>query len=425
MRRPMAAPGSTRPCSISRRGGSRIPSWPPTPARRSGCGAARPAGSLNPSAFRRCLAYFERMYDQRWSPEWVAQEFDSTYKDLIFQRILETLGERVRSTPRTLLDVGCHAGRFLQLAGEAGWVAEGTEINERTATHAAARTGVPVHRLSAERLPELGRQYNAVTLTDVLEHIPEPVALLSIVRRIVTDGGWVAIKVPCGPAQLLKETWRARLSAGYRATLADNLVHINHFSPRALRLALERAGFDEVTVEIAAPGVPARRREHRRSFDSRCTTSVGVCPAGSTRRSRCTCRRLRAPGRLPAARRGRRTHDGSRSKPVGRHPDLQQRGRAASLPDQLAPERRRLRRRDHRDRGRVPRRHARVSRGREPVGVGATASPLHSHGRCPRAAVHERGAVGRARAADDGLAGRHVRHRGLARPGAPRHLPRP
>jgi SAM-dependent methyltransferase len=217
-------------------------------------------GFAQPERIPALPRYFERMYDQRWSAEWVAQEFDSRYKDVIFQRILETLGERVQFAPRTLLDVGCHAGRFLQLAGEAGWVAEGTEINERTATHAAARTGVPVHRLSAERLPELGREYDAVTLTDVLEHIPEPVALLSIVRRIVTDGGWVAIKVPCGPAQLLKETWRARLSAGYRATLADNLVHINHFSPRALRCALERAGFVDVTVEIAAPECPPGAR---------------------------------------------------------------------------------------------------------------------------------------------------------------------
>jgi SAM-dependent methyltransferase len=217
-------------------------------------------GLAQPDRIPALPRFFERMYDQRWSPEWVAQEFDSTYKDLIFQRILETLGDRVRSTPRTLLDVGCHAGRFLQLASEAGWRAEGTEINERTAAHAAARTGLPVHRLSAERLPELGRQFNAVTLTDVLEHIPEPVTLLSIVRRVVTDGGWVAVKVPCGPAQLLKETWRARLSSGYRATLADNLVHINHFSPRALRAALERAGFDEITIEIAAPECPPGAR---------------------------------------------------------------------------------------------------------------------------------------------------------------------
>jgi hypothetical protein len=99
-----------------------------------------------------------------------------------------------------------------------------------------------------------------VTLTDVLEHIPEPVSLLSIVRRTIADGGWVAVKVPCGPAQLLKETWRARLTPRYRATVADNLVHVNHFSPASLTRALERAGFDQVSVDIAPPECPPASR---------------------------------------------------------------------------------------------------------------------------------------------------------------------
>ena len=220
----------------------------------------RACGFAQPDRIPALPRFFERMYDQRWSEQWVVAESESAYKDVIFKRILVALEERVRATPRTLLDVGCHAGRFLQLAGQTGWRAEGTEINERTAAHAAASTGVPVHRLSAERLGELGRQFDAVTLTDVLEHIPQPVTLLSTIRRVVVDDGWVAVKVPCGPAQLVKETWRARLSRGYRATLADNLVHISHFSPRALRGALERAGFDDISVEIAPPECPPDAR---------------------------------------------------------------------------------------------------------------------------------------------------------------------
>jgi 2-polyprenyl-3-methyl-5-hydroxy-6-metoxy-1,4-benzoquinol methylase len=218
--------------------------------RCGGCGFAQP------ERIPALPGYFARMYDQQWSPEWVAEEFDSPYKDMIFQSILATLGNRVPARSRTLLDIGCHAGRFLRMAADAGWRAEGTEINERTATHAAHRTGVPVHRLGAGQVGELGRRFDAVVLTDVLEHIPEPVALLEKLRTVVTDNGWIAVKVPCGPAQLAKETWRARLSAGYRATIADNLVHINHFSPAALRLALDRAGFDEITVAIAAPECP-------------------------------------------------------------------------------------------------------------------------------------------------------------------------
>jgi SAM-dependent methyltransferase len=216
----------------------------------------RACGFAQPDRMPVLPRYFERMYDQRWSAEWVAQEFGSTYKDVIFSRILEALGARIRTPSRTLLDVGSHAGRFLQLARDAGWRAEGTEINARTAAHAAARTGAIVHRLRAEQVLEIGRRFDAITLTDVLEHIPRPLDLLSTLRAALGAGGWISVKVPCGPAQLLKETWRARVSRGYRATIADNLVHVSHFSPGALRLALARAGFDNITVEVAAPECP-------------------------------------------------------------------------------------------------------------------------------------------------------------------------
>jgi 2-polyprenyl-3-methyl-5-hydroxy-6-metoxy-1,4-benzoquinol methylase len=220
----------------------------------------RACGFAQPERMPALPKYFERMYDQRWSREWVAEEFNSSYKDVIFGRILDALGARIRSAGRTLLDIGSHAGRFLNLANRAGWRAEGTEINPRTAAYAAEKTGAPVHRLRAEQILELGKQFDAVTLTDVLEHIPEPVALLSTARRVLAGGGWISVKVPCGPAQLLKETWRARLARGYRATLADNLVHVSHFSPQSLRLALARAGFDEISVEIAAPECPPGAR---------------------------------------------------------------------------------------------------------------------------------------------------------------------
>jgi 2-polyprenyl-3-methyl-5-hydroxy-6-metoxy-1,4-benzoquinol methylase len=213
-------------------------------------------GFAQPERIPALPKYFERMYDQRWSPEWVVQEFESTYKDLIFQRVLSALSDRVTTGSRALLDIGSHAGRFLHLARQAGWNAEGTEINARTAAYAAERSGARVHRLKAEQVLELGTRYDAVTLTDVLEHIPEPVTLLTTIRKAMARNGWIAVKVPCGPAQLLKETWRARLSRGYRATVADNLVHINHFSPAALRHALERAGFTNVEIEVAAPECP-------------------------------------------------------------------------------------------------------------------------------------------------------------------------
>jgi SAM-dependent methyltransferase len=220
----------------------------------------RACGFAQPERIPALPRYFERMYDQRWSPAWVAGEFESTYKDVIFARILDELARRIPEMPRTLLDIGSHAGRFLHMAVQAGWGADGTEINARTAAVAAERSGATVHRVRAECVTDLGKRFDAVTLTDVLEHIPEPVHLLETARAVLAPRGWIAVKVPCGPAQLRKETWRARVSRGYRPTLADNLVHVNHFSPRSLKQALERAGFADIDIEVAAPECPPGSR---------------------------------------------------------------------------------------------------------------------------------------------------------------------
>jgi len=193
------------------------------------------------------------MYDQRWSPEWVAQEFEARYKDVIFERILRGLGARCSRRGRRLLDIGAHAGRFLHLAKCADWDVEGIELNPRTATFAARRTGTVVHHVNARALALDGRQYTAITLTDVREHIPEPVPMLTSVARLREPGGWAAVKVPCGPSQWHKERAVASLLPSRRVSLADNLVHVNHFSPTSLTKALARAGLTTISVQTAPP----------------------------------------------------------------------------------------------------------------------------------------------------------------------------
>ena len=213
------------------------------------CGFAQPAGLPT------LPNYFARMYDQRWSAAWMSREFESAYKDRIFQSVLHALARRLPPARRTLLDLGAHVGRLMLLARDAGWSAEGVELNPQTAAFAAAATGLPVHQADARTLAAAGRRYDAVTLIDVLEHIPDPIPQLETARALMRPEGWIAVKVPNGPVQLRKELWRARMVPGYRGTVADNLVHVNHFSPRTLRLALERAGFTQVHVGPAAPEI--------------------------------------------------------------------------------------------------------------------------------------------------------------------------
>jgi SAM-dependent methyltransferase len=212
-------------------------------------------GFAQPESLPALPRFFDRMYDQRWSEEWIENEFDCGVKDYIFRVTLDDLGREAKGGSRRLLDIGAHVGRLIWMASQAGWQAEGIELNPRTAAFASRRTGLPVHRVNAVELAARGREYDAVTLIDVLEHIPEPVRILETARRLLRRGGAIAVKVPCGPSQLLKERIRARLSPGYRVSVAGNLVHVNHFTPGSLKMALERAGFKDVRMTTGAPEV--------------------------------------------------------------------------------------------------------------------------------------------------------------------------
>lgn len=218
-----------------------------TLVRCAACGFAQPA--LLPALPR----FFDRMYDQRWAQEWVVAEFESDAKTVIFSGILDGLERRVVRPPRRLLDVGAHVGKFAAMAARRGWAVEGVELNPTTAGYARRRTGLPVHERPMSELASEGRQFDAVTLTDVLEHIPEPLGALRDAAAVLVAGGWIAVKVPCGPNQLRKERVRAAAGRAARVSVADNLVHVSHFSPRSLALALSCAGFAEITVEVGRP----------------------------------------------------------------------------------------------------------------------------------------------------------------------------
>jgi SAM-dependent methyltransferase len=155
--------------------------------------------------------------------------------------------------PRTVLDVGAHVGRFLHLARQAGWQAEGVELNPPTAAYAAARTGLPIHRVRAQDLAAHGRRFAAVVLTDVLEHIPRPTPVVTTLRDLLHPGGVLAIKVPHGPMQRLKEECRRTVLRRPGPGVLTRYCHVNHFTVAALRRCLETAGFGRITIGVGAP----------------------------------------------------------------------------------------------------------------------------------------------------------------------------
>jgi SAM-dependent methyltransferase len=219
----------------------------------------RACGFSQPEAMPDLPEYFDVIYDQNYAEADLEREFNQPFRDFIYRKVLEDLSGLLKpGVPRTLLDVGCFYGRFIHVASRAGWQAEGVEIDPTAAAFAGRRTGLPVHNDRAQDLASEGRRYGALTMNDVLEHIPQPGEVVRNLRPLLHPGGILAIKVPHGPVQNLKEGFRKHVlrktdALRDRVGVMTNFVHVNHFSVASMRRMLEDAGYRVLRITTAAP----------------------------------------------------------------------------------------------------------------------------------------------------------------------------
>ncbi|TMA23620.1 MAG: methyltransferase domain-containing protein [Deltaproteobacteria bacterium] len=97
--------------------------------------------------------------------------------------------------PGRLLDVGCGAGDAIERMAALGWRAEGVDTDP-AAVAVARNRGLTVHEGTLDRLRLEPESFDAVTLSHVIEHVPDPRALLGECRRLLTPGGALFIETP-------------------------------------------------------------------------------------------------------------------------------------------------------------------------------------------------------------------------------------
>lgn len=153
------------------------------------------------------------------------------------------------TTPR-ILDVGCGPGFFLERARERGWTCTGVEPSKQAAQHASS-LGLTVFNtfLTEDLIEDLGK-YDAVHLNLVLEHIPDPAAMLQWISRLLNPGGLVAVIVPndFNPVQETLQT-----VCDFPPWWVAPPHHVNYFDRRSLSGLLESAGFSIYHTEGSFP----------------------------------------------------------------------------------------------------------------------------------------------------------------------------
>jgi len=142
---------------------------------------------------------------------------------------------------RTLLDVGCAAGFFLEAARERGWSVRGLEVSEYASAYARRELGLEVETGSVVSPPAGLPRFDVVTLWDTIEHLDRPDIALSNIRRMLSPRGILAFSTGDYGSLLRRLT-------GRRWRLFADPTHNFFFDERALRRLLAQAGFETLRV---------------------------------------------------------------------------------------------------------------------------------------------------------------------------------
>jgi 2-polyprenyl-3-methyl-5-hydroxy-6-metoxy-1,4-benzoquinol methylase len=143
--------------------------------------------------------------------------------------------------PGRILDVGCGNGAFLARAAAAGWKATGVDFDLEAVEAAKLNVDVEAYAGSImdQRFP--AASFDAITMDNVIEHLPNPIETVRECARLLRPGGRLVIMTPnigsLGHV-VFGQDWRG----------LEPPRHLQIFSASGLKNISRRAGFCSVKI---------------------------------------------------------------------------------------------------------------------------------------------------------------------------------
>jgi SAM-dependent methyltransferase len=139
-----------------------------------------------------------------------------------------------------ILDVGCSTGAFLKAAKINGWNTWGVEISKLAADYAKDKENLNVFCGSLAEAHFQDNFFDIVNIWAVLEHVPDPLEMVSESRRILRKGGGLVINVPNFESLPIK-----LIGKKYRYIQKE---HLFYFSKKSIKEMFKKTQFKIVDI---------------------------------------------------------------------------------------------------------------------------------------------------------------------------------
>lgn len=190
---------------------------------------------LNPVFKDECLEDYYRVNHDLQSE--IVEE-DSAFYIGLYKKGLNAIEKEVRSGD--ILDVGCSAGLFLDVAKGSTWNTYGVELNEKEAEYAKDK-GHTVYNEMVETI-NFKMKFDAVTLWDVFEHLKDGGFYLKHLASLLKEDGVLFLQIPSADslaAKMLKE----------ECNMFDGLEHVNLYSFKSIETLAAKCHLKIINME--------------------------------------------------------------------------------------------------------------------------------------------------------------------------------
>lgn len=175
---------------------------------------------------------------------------DLEWWNLAYSDRYSSFEELLSADQRRILDVGSGPGFFLLHGKNRGWQTLGVEPSMQAASYARS-LGLEIigDFLTPQVAQPLGC-FDVVHMSEVLEHLPEPVGFLKLTFELLKPGGIICISVPNDYNPVQKALIQ---TCGFQPWWVAPPHHINYFNFDSLKRLLENNGFSVVKSEASFP----------------------------------------------------------------------------------------------------------------------------------------------------------------------------